>query len=91
VRPRLCGTLVRRVGYDIAGAGGGPGDLCVNRGFRLPKQGMDEPARPEIVTEFGPWLNELQYKDPVERDGRVFDSYGIVFVPNPYGEGRYQA
>ncbi len=63
---------------------------CVNRGFRLPKQGMDKPARPEIVEEFGPWLKALQYKDRVEREGRVFDSYGIVFVPNPYGDGRYQ-
>jgi hypothetical protein len=64
---------------------------CVNRGFRLPKQGMDAPARPEIAEEFGPWLKALQYKDYVEREGRVFDSYGIIFVPNPYGEGRHQA
>lgn len=62
---------------------------CVNRGFRLPKQGMDEPARPEIAEELGPWPKELQYKDHVERDGRAFDSYGIIFVPNPYGEGRH--
>lgn len=64
---------------------------CVNRGFRLPKQGMDEPTRPEIAAEFGPWLKALQYKDRVEHEGRMFDSYGIVFVPNPYGEGRCQA
>ena len=61
---------------------------CVNRGFRLPKQGMDEPTRPEIAEEFAPWLKALQYKDRVEREGRAFDSYGILFVPNPYGEGR---
>lgn len=64
---------------------------CVNRGFRLPRQGMDKPARPEIAKEFGPWLKALQYKDRVEREGRVFDSYGILFVPNPYGGGRYQS
>ena len=64
---------------------------CVNRGFRLPKQGMDEPARPEIAEEFGPRLKALQYQEHVEREGRAFDSYGIIFVPNPYGEGRHQA
>jgi hypothetical protein len=61
---------------------------CVNRGFRLPTQGMDEPVRREIAEEFGPWLHALQYKDHVQQDGRSFDSYGIVFVPNPYGDGR---
>ena len=61
---------------------------CVNRGFRLPKQGMDAPGREEIAEEFGPWLRALQYHDRVEKDGRTFDSYGIVFVPNPYGDGR---
>ena len=61
---------------------------CVNRGFRLPTQGMSAPVRPEIADEFGPWLNALQYRDRVEREGRVFESYGIVFVPNPYGDGR---
>ncbi len=61
---------------------------CVNRGFRLPKQGMDAPVREEIAEEFGPWLRALQYHDRVEKDGRTFDSYGIVFVPNPYGDGR---
>jgi hypothetical protein len=49
---------------------------------------MNEPARQEIAQEFGPWLNELQYRGSVQRDGRVFDSYGIFYVPNPYGHGR---
>ncbi len=62
---------------------------CVNWGFRLPAFGMNEPVRKEIADEFGPWLNQLQYHGRVEREGRPFDSYGIVFVPNPYGEGRY--
>lgn len=62
---------------------------CLNWGFRLPTHGMDEPVREEIAGEFGPWLNELQYHGQVEKDGRFFDRYGIVFVPNPYGEGRY--
>lgn len=62
---------------------------CVNWGFRLPTFGMNEPVRKEIAEEFGPWLNELQYHGHVEREGRRYDSYGIVFVQNPYGEGRY--
>jgi hypothetical protein len=61
---------------------------CVNWGFRLPAFGMNEPTRPEIAGEFGPWLNELQYRGHVQREGRTFDSYGITYVPNPYGDGR---
>ena len=48
---------------------------------------MDEPVRREIAEEFGPWLHALQYKDHVQQEGGRFDSYGIVFVPNPYGDG----
>jgi len=61
---------------------------CVNWGFRLPALGMSEPTRPEIDDEFGPWLHELQYKGRTQRDGRTYDSYGITYVPNPYGDGR---
>lgn len=62
---------------------------CVNWGFRLPSCGLVEPVRNEIAQQFGPWLNQLQYRDHVTRDnGRDFDSYGIVYVPNPYGDGR---
>jgi uncharacterized protein DUF3800 len=60
---------------------------CVNWAFRLPSVGMTAPTRAEIATEFGPWLNELQYRGRVFKDGRTFDSYGIVYVPNPYGDG----
>jgi hypothetical protein len=42
----------------------------------------------DIADEFDPWLNELQYRGKGQRDGRTFDSYGITYVPNPYGEGR---
>ena len=38
--------------------------------------------------EFGPWLHELQYRGRAQRDGRTYESYGITYVPNPYGEGR---
>ena len=57
---------------------------CVNWGFRLPLLGMNAPVRDEIANEFGPWLNSLQYRGEGYRDGEVFQSYGIVYVPDPY-------
>jgi hypothetical protein len=61
---------------------------CVNWGFRLPSQGMDGQARQEIVDELGPWMHQLQFHGAGYRDGRVFESFGICYVPNPYGPGR---
>jgi hypothetical protein len=61
---------------------------CINWGFRLPTQGMDADERPEIGVEFGRWLKRIQFRGQGHRDGAVFDTYGIVFVPNPYGAGR---
>lgn len=57
---------------------------CVNCGFRLPSVGMDAPKRDEIAREFGPWLNRLQFHGQGYRDGAVFESFGIVYVPDPY-------
>lgn len=65
---------------------------CLNWGFRLPSQGMDAPGRPEIAERFGPWLKSLRFEGQGYRDGEVFKTFGIVFVPDPYerrtGEGR---
>jgi len=63
---------------------------CINWGFRLPAFGMSAPTRPEIADEFGPWLNELQYRGKARRGGRTYDLYGIAYVPNPYGDGRVE-
>lgn len=60
---------------------------CVNWGFRLASLGMNEPVRQEIAEEFGPWLNRLQFRGDAYREGELFQSYGIVYVPDPY-EGR---
>ena len=57
---------------------------CVNWGFRLPAIGMDAEQRDEIAGEFGVWLNRLQFHGQGYRDGQVFESYGIVYVSNPY-------
>jgi len=57
---------------------------CVNWGFRLPSRGMDEPVRPEIADKFGPWLSRLQFRGQAHQDGNLYDTFGIVFVPDPY-------
>jgi hypothetical protein len=57
---------------------------CVNWGFRRPSIGMDAPKREEIAREFGPWLNQLQFHGQGYRDGAVFESFGIAYVPDPY-------
>lgn len=57
---------------------------CVNWGFRLPTRGMDAPDRPEIANDYGRWLAQLQFHGEGYRDGAVYDSYGIIFVPRPY-------
>ena len=57
---------------------------CVNWGFRVPTRGMAAPVRREIADEFGPWLNQLQFRGDSYRDGIVYPEYGIVFVPDPY-------
>ena len=61
---------------------------CVNWCFRLPSQGMNEPIREEIRFEFFDWLHALQYHGEGYRDGKVFESWGIFFVPNPCAAGR---
>lgn len=63
---------------------------CVNWGFRLPSIGMNNFARAEIVHEFGPWLNQLQFRGQGHREGAVFDTFGIVYVPDPYTARRAQ-
>ncbi len=58
---------------------------CVNWGFRLPTQGMNEPTREEIAARFGSWIRTLQFRGEGYRDGNVFQSYGVAFVSEPYG------
>jgi hypothetical protein len=58
---------------------------CLNWGFRLASWGVDLQTREDISTEFGPKLARLQWEGQGYRDGRTFRSWGIVFVPDPYG------
>ena len=57
---------------------------CINWGFRLPSRGMDAERRDEIASMFGRAIAELQFRGQGHRDGRVFDTYGIAYVPDPY-------
>jgi hypothetical protein len=57
---------------------------CVNWGFRLDAIGMNAASRPEIAQQFGPWLNRLQFHGQGYRDGNAFESFGIVYVSDPY-------
>ena len=57
---------------------------CINCGFRLPRRGMDAERREEINDMFGRDLADLQLRGQGYRDGRVFDTYGVVYVPDPY-------
>jgi hypothetical protein len=61
---------------------------CVNWGFRVWPQGMNAPIRAEIFEKFAHWLGRLQYRGEGYRNGNVFRTFGICYVPNPYGPGR---
>ncbi len=57
---------------------------CINWGFRLPDRGMCAATRREIEERFAETLYHLQFKGDGYRGGRVFRTYGIVLVPDPY-------
>ena len=57
---------------------------CVNWGFRLPGRGMNAERRDEIAEMFQRDLADLQFRGRRYREGRVFDTYGIAYVPDPY-------
>jgi len=57
-------------------------------GFRLPREGMNAPTRPDIEKISKEWLYRLQFSGDGYKDGQKFETKGIVYVPNPYGSGR---
>jgi len=62
-------------------------DIClyaINWGFRLPSWEAGIDKREELAVEFGPKLRRLQWEGEGYRDGNVYRSWGIVFVPDPY-------
>lgn len=62
-------------------------DLCIyaiNWGFRVPSYGMNAEKRDEVANLAGSWLNRLQFKGEGYRDGQVYNTFGIFFVPDLY-------
>lgn len=57
---------------------------CVNWGFRLPARGMDAPVRSEIAETYGPLIGRLQFRWTGSSKGADYNSYSIVYVPDPY-------
>ena len=57
---------------------------CINWGFRLPNRGMNAESRQEIARMFGRHLADLQFRGQGYRNNRIFDTYGITYVPDPY-------
>lgn len=57
---------------------------CINWGFRLEHWGFAGPKRQEIADKFGARLNRLQFEGDGYRNGEVFRTFGIVFVPDPF-------
>lgn len=56
---------------------------CINWGFRL-RGRMDEPVRAEIASDFAPWLERMQFHGRRSRGDTEFETFGIVYVPDPY-------
>jgi hypothetical protein len=56
---------------------------CINWGFRL-RDWSDLEVRSEIATEFGPKLARIQWEGDGYRGDRVFRSWGIVLVRDPF-------
>lgn len=63
----------------------------INWGYRNEAIDLLAHTREEIAAEFAIKIDELQYRGQGYRDGRVFNQWGICYVPNPYGPGMQQA
>ena len=45
---------------------------------------MNAPTRPEIQAEFSGLIGSLQFRGEGYRDGHVFKTFGIAYVPDLY-------
>lgn len=61
---------------------------CINWGYRVEWRGMTAPVRDEIASEFGPLIEELEYRGKTRRDGRDIEVDGITYVPDLYERRR---
>lgn len=58
---------------------------CINWGFRYTSWNMNGAERAEIRDLSQHQLSALQFRGHGSRDGVPFDTWGIFFVPDPYG------
>ena len=49
---------------------------------------MNAERRDQIAAMFGAALADLQYRGQGYRDGRVFNTYGVVYVPDRTSRGK---
>lgn len=63
----------------------------INWGYRNTAINLLAPVREEVAQQFAMKIDELQYRGQGYRDGRVFNQWGICFVPHPYGTVTPQA
>jgi hypothetical protein len=57
---------------------------CINWGFRLRSWDYQGEVREEIAQRYKDRLWNLQFKGEGCRDGNVFRTWGIFYVPDPY-------
>lgn len=57
---------------------------CINWGYRLPAWDYHGQVRDEIGRRYGEQLSNLQFSGDGYRDGNVFRTWGIFYVPDPY-------
>ena len=57
---------------------------CINWGYRLHRWDYHGEVREEISRRYGTRLSDLQFCGDGYRDGNVFRTWGIFYVPDPY-------
>ena len=57
---------------------------CINYGYRRHEWGFTGLTRQEIQQRYGGLIHKFRYEGDVYNEGKVYTSYGIVYVPDPY-------
>lgn len=57
---------------------------CINYGYRRNEWGFTGLTRQEIKQRYGGLIHKSRYEGDVYSEGKVYTSYGIVYVPDPY-------
>lgn len=57
---------------------------CINYGYRRNEWGFTGLTRQEIKQRYRRLIHKSLYKGEAYNEGKVYPSYGIVYIPNPY-------